>query len=481
MEFEPVIGLEVHVELNTKSKIFCGCSTNFGDPPNSNTCPVCCGMPGVLPVLNSMVLEKAVRAGLALGGTAAEYSRFDRKQYFYPDLPKGYQISQLNYPIVKGGEIVIKTGTGEKKIRINRLHMEEDAGKLIHSEDESGRSFVDLNRAGVPLIEIVSEPDLASAREAFLYLTELKKIMKYVGVSDCNMEEGSLRCDANVSIRPKGSPTLGTKAEIKNMNSFKFVEKAIEHEISRQIGVVESGGRVVQETRLWDSAEGKTHSMRSKEEANDYRYFPEPDLTPLVIDKAWVDKIRAGLPELHMKLRERFMSEFGLPEYDADVLTADRCMAELFLATVKLHPRAKAVSNWMMGEVSKYLNDNGIEASELGLEPGRLAELLDAIEDGTISAKIAKDLFVETVKTGKSPRVLIGEKGLSQVSDSAEIGKVVDETIAENRDLVEKYRSGKTNVLGALVGQVMKKTRGKANPKVCNEILLKKLGPGTGA
>jgi aspartyl-tRNA(Asn)/glutamyl-tRNA(Gln) amidotransferase subunit B len=476
MEFEPVIGLEVHVELNTASKIFCSCPTTFGSPPNSNVCPVCCGMPGVLPVLNGAAMEKAALAGLALEGTISSFTRFDRKQYFYPDLPKGYQISQLDHPVMRNGRIVLETETGPRTIRINRLHLEEDAGKLLHSEtpgDDASR--VDLNRAGVPLIEIVSEPDIGSAKEAVQYLVELRKIMKFSGVSDVNMEEGSLRCDANVSIRPKGEAKLGTRVEIKNMNSFRYIEKAINHEIKRQTRVIEEGGRIVQETRLYDSGADRTIAMRSKEEANDYRYFPEPDLVPYMFDAATVEKIRSSLPELPGSLRKKFAETYGLPAYDADLLSSERPVAVLFEETAKLTKNPKTVSNWIMTDVLKFLNDSGTPPEKLALTPLHLAELIASVEKGTLSGKMAKEVLAETLSTGKSPAEIVKEKGLVQESDSGKLETVADEVLAENADAVAKYKSGKTGVLGALVGAMMKKTAGRANPKLCNEILARKL------
>ena len=474
MEFEPVIGLEVHVELNTNSKIFCSCSTEFGKSPNSNVCPVCAGMPGVLPVLNGEALKKAILAGLALNGTIPEFSRFDRKQYFYPDLPKGYQISQLNYPVMKDGYVTINVKGKQKKIRVNRLHMEEDAGKLIHESGFDG-SLVDLNRAGVPLVEIVTEPEISSAEEAYLYLVELKKIMKYIGVSDCNMEEGSLRCDANVSVRPKGQKELGTKAEVKNVNSFRFVEKAIEIEIKRQIKLIEEGGRVVQETRLYNADENKTYSMRSKEEANDYRYFPEPDLVPLKNDFKFVASIRESLPELHYQVKERFIKDMKLSEYDAEFISSEKPMADFFEKVLKHYDVPKNIANWIMGDIAKYLNDNKIEMEKLELKPEFLAKMLKMIETNVISSKIGKDLLTEMITTGKDPDDIVKEKGMVQISDTGELEKIIDQVLADSPDNVALYKSGKTSIIGFFVGQVMKKTQGKANPKLCNEILAKKL------
>jgi len=472
MDFEPVIGLEVHVELNTKSKIFCSCSTNFGDAPNSNVCPVCCGMPGTLPVLNEEALLKACLAGLALDGTILPVTRFDRKQYFYPDLPKGYQISQLDFPVMKNGKIIIETENGPKVIRINRLHLEEDAGKLLHSENGS---LVDLNRAGVPLIEIVSEPDLSSAKEAVKYLVELRKIMKFAGVSDVNMEEGSLRCDANVSVRPVGSQKLGTRVEIKNMNSFRFAEKAIQYEIERQVKILKEGKKVLQETRLYDSQKDITVSMRSKEEAEDYRYFPEPDLLPFVFDEKLLKTLKESLPVMPSKLKAKFIEDYSLPSYDAEILSSEPFFANLFEETAKKVKNPKTVSNWIMTEIMKFLNETKKDPNSLNFSSDYLAELINSVEEGIINSNSAKEVLSESLKTGKSPLAVIKDRGIMQVSDENELSKLVDEVLLENPDLVDKYRSGKNTVFGALMGAVMKKSKGKANPQLCNKILREKL------
>ena len=478
MEYEAVIGLEVHVQLNTRSKIFCGCSTEFGAPPNTHVCPVCMGQPGVLPVLNKEVLYKAIKAGLALNGEIALYSKFDRKNYFYPDLPKGYQISQYDLPIMKNGYLDITLSSGEvKRIGITRMHMEEDAGKLIHSEGEAV-SYVDFNRAGVPLLEIVSEPDMRSSEEAYFYLKELRNIMKYLEVSDVNMEEGSLRCDANVSIRPKGEKRFGTKVEIKNMNSFNSVKRAIEYEIARQIEILESGGTIFQETRLYDAEKNKTFSMRTKEEAHDYRYFPEPDLPPIVIDKSLIEEIRNSLPELPVERRKRFVTEYSLTQFDANLLTEEKELADYFEYCVKnsrIEP--KKFANWIQSEVLAVLNEKNITIKDFEniVQPGELINLLSFIEDGTISGKIAKDVFLEMINTGKCAREIIELKGLKQITDSSEIERWVNEVIDKNPKEVEKYRQGNEKILGFFVGEVMKLSKGKANPKLVNEILRKKL------
>lgn len=476
MEFEAVIGLEVHVELNTASKVFCSCPTRFGAAPNSQVCPVCAGFPGALPVLNAEALRKAVLAGLALEGEISPVIRFDRKQYFYPDLPKGYQISQLEHPVMRNGRLTIRTESGEKTVRINRLHLEEDAGKLLHAEDSGEEaSHVDLNRAGVPLIEIVSEPDLSSAKEAVAYLTELRKVMKFIGVSDVNMEEGSLRCDANVSVRPKGEARLGTRVEIKNMNSFRFLERAVQYEVRRQVRVLEEGGTVAQETRLYDPDEDRTYVMRTKEEAEDYRYFPDPDLPLFVLAAEEVERLRALLPELPAAMRRRFVAEYGLPEYDADLLTSERALATLFEGAARMSGRPKAVANWIMGEVLKHLNTTAAAPEDLRLTPEHLAELVGLVERGTLSSTMAKEVLAETLTTGRAPSAVVAERGLAQESDAARLEALADEVIAENAEAVAKYRAGKTGVLGALVGAMMKKTGGRANPRLCNEILARKL------
>jgi aspartyl-tRNA(Asn)/glutamyl-tRNA(Gln) amidotransferase subunit B len=474
MEQEVVIGLEVHVELCTKTKIFCGCSTNFGAEPNANTCPVCLGMPGVLPVFNRRVLEYAVKAGLALNCEIAEFSKFDRKNYFYPDSPKAYQISQYDLPICIGGYVDIETKSGgARRIRLNRIHMEEDAGKLIHAE--GGASWVDFNRTGVPLLEIVTEPDLRSAEEAKEFLTRLKAIIQYIGISDVKMEEGSLRCDANISLRPVGSEKLGTKAEIKNMNSFRSVQRGLEYEILRQREAIEFGETIVQETRRWDEVKGVTYSMRSKEEAHDYRYFPDPDLVPIKVEASWVEEIRATLPELPDQRRNRLMEKWELSSYDAGVITASKAMADYFDQVIAIYPQAKIVSNWLQGDFSYTLNEKNQEIENCLVKPGMLAEMLQLIEQGVISGKIAKTVFEEMYQTGKAPKVIVADKGLVQISDAAELTGIVDGVLKNCQQSIEDYRAGKEKALAAIVGQVMKATKGKANPQVVNELIIKRL------
>ncbi|MBW2250439.1 MAG: Asp-tRNA(Asn)/Glu-tRNA(Gln) amidotransferase subunit GatB [Deltaproteobacteria bacterium] len=477
MEFEPVIGLEVHAQLKTKTKIFCGCSTSFGAPPNTHTCPVCLGMPGVLPVLNKKVVEYALRIAIATDCKIARKSRFARKNYFYPDLPKGYQISQYELPIAEFGHIDIEINDDKKRIGITRIHMEEDAGKLNHDPDRPV-SMVDFNRTGVPLIEIVSEPDIRSSEEAGAYLRQLRSIVRYLEICDGNLEEGSFRCDANVSIMPKGSKTFGTRAELKNLNSFKNVEKAILYEISRQKEILMEGGEVVLETRLWDAAKNRTMSMRSKEEAHDYRYFPDPDLLPLVIDDEWIDSIKKSLPELPETKKRRFIKKYGLPPYDAAFLTSDRDLADFFENCVKTFPDPKQVSNWVMGALSALLNAQGKTISQSPIFPEDLAGLLVLIDKGVISGKIAKTVFEEMAKSGKTPEEVVEEKGLVQVTDVSAIEKVVSDVLARSETEVEAYKNGKTKLLGYFVGQVMKETRGKANPTIVNDLLKKILDAG---
>ncbi|MFZ3136749.1 MAG: Asp-tRNA(Asn)/Glu-tRNA(Gln) amidotransferase subunit GatB [Thermodesulfovibrionales bacterium] len=474
MKYEIVIGLEVHAQMLTDTKIFCGCSTKFGSKPNTQTCPVCIGMPGVLPVLNRKALEFAVKTGIATNCTVSFYSRFARKNYFYPDLPKGYQISQYELPICEHGSLEIIVDGNIKKIGITRIHMEEDAGKNIH-EGGGSFSFVDLNRAGVPLMEIVSEPEIRSPREAVEYMRKLRTILRYLGVCDGNMEEGSLRCDANVSIRPFGQKELGVKAEIKNINSFKFVEKALDYEIKRQIKVLDDGGKIIQETRLWDSSRGITESMRGKEEAHDYRYFPEPDLVPIIVDQNWIDGIKTSLPELPDIKIERFVSEYGLPANDADFLACDKPIADWFEGSVILGGQPKNVANWVMGDLMKLLNEESRSIEDCPLKPEQLVEMLKLMDNGTISGKIAKTVFEEMYKTGKNAEVIVREKGLVQISDTGAIEQAVDDVIAKNPAEVERFKGGEEKLTGFFVGQVMKLTKGKANPKMVNDLLKKKL------
>lgn len=474
MAFEPVIGLEVHAQLKTKTKIFCNCSTAFGKAPNANTCPVCTGMPGVLPVLNKQAVTFAIKAGLATNCTINRESRFDRKNYFYPDLPKGYQISQYAKPIAEHGFLDIEVDAGEKRIGITRIHMEEDAGKLIH-DPLRGKSMVDLNRTGVPLIEIVSEPDLRTAAEAGAYLRKLHAILKYIDVCDGNMEEGSFRCDANVSLRPVGQEEFGTRTELKNLNSFKNVEKAILYEIQRQTYVLEEGGQVIQETRLWDPAKNRTASMRGKEEAHDYRYFPDPDLVPLIVDDGWIQEVRISMPELPDEKKQRFIQEYSLSEYDAGVLTAGLDMANFFEETIKPLKNIKQAANWTMTTLMGMLNAKGIEISDSPVCAHGFSKLLGLLESSRINANAAKTIFEEMVETGKDPESIVKEKGLEQVSDQGELEAMVDEIIKENPEEVNAYRDGKTKLFSFFMGQVMKKTRGKADPKVVTPMLKSKL------
>lgn len=473
MEYEPVIGLEVHAQLSTESKIFSPESTEFGGEPNSHVNQICLGMPGVLPVLNKKALEYAVRAAIALNCELHTTSRFARKNYFYPDLPKGYQISQFEEPFSSNGWLDIQVDGKTKRVRITRIHMEEDAGKLIHDQSASV-SLVDLNRAGTPLIEIVSEPDIESAEEAVEYMKKIRSIVRYIGVCDGNMAEGSLRCDANVSVRPKGSKELGTKAEIKNVNSFKFVQRAIEYEIRRQIQTLESGGEVVQETRLFDTTKGVTFSMRSKEEAHDYRYFPDPDLLPVEIEQSMIDEIKETLPELPEQRLQRFMSEYKLPDYDAGVLTDSKEIADYFEETLKDGAEPKTVSNWIMTEVLRELKEEE-EIDSFIVTPLMLSELIGLIGDGTVSGKQAKDIFSDMVSSGESPKEIVKKKGIEQISDQSEIENIVKEILEKHPDEVERLKGGDDKLMGFFVGQVMKATKGKANPKIANEILRKNL------
>jgi aspartyl-tRNA(Asn)/glutamyl-tRNA(Gln) amidotransferase subunit B len=476
MEFEPVIGLEVHAQLKTNTKIFCPCSTKFGADPNTHVCPVCLGMPGVLPVLNKTVVEYAMRMALATDCTIARQSRFARKNYFYPDLPKGYQISQYELPIAEHGHVNITLEDGTKKrIGITRIHMEEDAGKLIHDPTRPV-SRVDFNRTGTPLIEIVSEPDIRSPKEAGAYLRQVRSILRYLGISDGNMEEGSFRCDANVSIRPKGTEPFGTRAELKNLNSFKYVESAIAYEIKRQKMVIGDGGDVVQETRLWDSSKNRSTSMRGKEEAHDYRYFPDPDLVPLVIDDEWIESVRQSLPELPEARKARFVDEYALPEYDADILTSARELADYFEECAQQIKNPKMVSNWVMGTLLGLLNAEGKTIEESPVSSAQLAELLVLIETNVISGKIAKTVFDEMVQSGKAAKAIVEEKGLVQVTDESAIESVVDKVIAANPVEVEKFKAGNVKLMGFFVGQVMRETKGKANPQIVNKLFKEKLG-----
>jgi aspartyl-tRNA(Asn)/glutamyl-tRNA(Gln) amidotransferase subunit B len=481
MKYEPVIGLEVHAQLLTESKIFCGCSTRFGEEPNQNTCPVCMGFPGVLPVLNERVVKSAIRTGLATHCEITRNSRFARKNYFYPDLPKGYQISQYELPLCVGGHVDVESNGARKKIRLTRIHMEEDAGKNIHDAG-SDYSLVDFNRAGVPLMEIVSEPDIGSADEAVRYLKSLRAILQYLEVCDGNMEEGSFRCDANVSVRPQESDTLGTKVEIKNMNSFKAVEKAIDYEIERQVRTLNEGGKLVQETRLWDADREVTRSMRSKEFAHDYRYFPEPDLLPLAISDSLIEEVRASLPELPDARKERFCSQYGLPAYDAELLTARRDVADYFETAVSVHPNAKAIGHWIIGDLFRVIKERKLDQklriadADWPISPRNLAHLARTVDAGTISGKTAKTVFA-LMEAGEAlePEAIVRQKGLEQVSDSSSIEKAVDEVLSAHSQQVTDYRSGKDKVFGFLVGQVMKATQGKASPQMVNEALRKKL------
>ncbi len=472
MEYEAVIGLEVHIQLLTKTKIFCGCSTDFGAPPNTHVCPVCMGMPGVLPVLNKKVVEYAIKLGLALNCRINKFSRFARKNYFYPDLPKGYQISQYELPILEGGAVEIFINGGYKKIALERIHMEEDAGKTVHKPDGS---YVDFNRAGVPLLEIVSKPVMHSPEEAGEYLKSLRRIVRYLGICDGNMEEGSLRCDANVSVRIKGEDKLGTKTELKNMNSFKHVEKALEYEIERQIDVPKEGGKVIQQTRLWDEKSGITKPMRSKEESFEYRYFPDPDLVPLIIDDEWIDDVRKTLPELPKEKLERFIEEYGIKPEDARVLVEERELAEYFERAAKKSKEPQSVANWILSELLGYLNRDGKEIKDTLIKPEQIGKLVELVEKGIISGKIAKTVFKEMYNSGDDPEKIVKEKGLIQITDRGEIEKLVEEVLESNPKAVEQYKAGKKNTIGFFVGQIMKKTKGKANPKIVNELLVKKL------
>lgn len=474
MQFEPVIGLEIHAQLKTATKIFCGCSTEFGAPPNTHTCPICLGMPGVLPVLNKKVVEYTLRMALATHCTIPPQSRFARKNYFYPDLPKGYQISQYELPIAVDGHVEIDLNGETKRIGLTRIHMEEDAGKLVHDHTRP-ISLVDLNRTGTPLMEIVSEPDLRSAQEAGAYLKVLRTIIRWIGVGDGNMEEGSFRCDANVSIRPKGSDTLGTRTETKNVNSFKNVEKAIQYEIARQTDILQEGGEVVQETRLWDPDKGITNAMRSKEEAHDYRYFPDPDLLPLVIDPSWVEAVQKALPELPAARRARFVADFQLPDDDAGVLTSSRELADYFETCLEKIAQPKQVANWIMGPLLGLLNAEGKTIAQSPVCAHDLAGLLQLMDEEVISGKIAKTVFEEMATCGKNAKQIVKEKGLAQVSDRGALEEEIDKLIEAHPDEAARFKGGNKKLMGFFVGQVMKATQGKANPKLVNQILSTKL------
>lgn len=474
MEYEAVIGMEVHVELSTKAKVFCPCSTNFHAPPNTNVCPVCLGMPGVLPVLNKAAVEASVAVGLALNCSISRWSKMDRKNYFYPDLAKNYQISQYDLPLCHDGWIETSTNGHTTRIGITRAHLEEDTARNVHTIG-AGSSGVDFNRSGVPLLEIVTEPDIRGADEAFAYLTGLKQVLQYLDVSDCNMEEGSLRAEANISVRPKGKAAFGTKTEVKNVASFSGTHKAIEYEVARQIAILRDGGTVVQETRGWDDRKGVTVSQRQKESAHDYRYFPEPDLPPIEISAAWEEDIRQRLPELPRERFLRLQDEYGLSPYDAGVLTASKAVADYFEAVVAAGAPAKPAANWTMGDLQALLTEQGVSISECQVTPENLAAMIKLIEDGAISGKIGKEVLVEMAATGKAPKAIVEEKGLAQISDTAELESIARQVIEENPGPAGDYRGGKQKALGFLVGQMMKATKGRGNPKLVNEILLREL------
>ena len=479
MDYEAVIGLEIHSELKTATKIFCGCATTFGAEQNTHVCPVCLGLPGVLPTINRKVVEFAIKAGLATNCTINQYSKFDRKNYYYPDLPKNWQTSQYELPIAEHGFVDIDVDGQKKRVRLTRIHMEEDAGKLVHSGTtikDSATSNVDYNRTGVPLIEIVSEPDMSSAAEARAYMEKIKSILEYIDVSNCRMEEGNLRADINVSLRPVGSTTLGTRTEMKNINSFKALEDAINYEIERQAEVLDDGGKIIQETRTWNPERGITQSMRSKEEAHDYRYMPEPDLPPIITSAEEIEEFRRSLPELPDARRARLTTEYGLSDYDAGIITSSRAMAEYFDAVVGEGVDAKAAANWIMGDLSKNLNADGLTIEQSPVEAKRLAQMIALIDKGTISGKIAKTVFVEMWKSKDAPEKIVADKGLVQITDTSAIEGVVDDVIAKNPKAVAEYKSGKKKALGALVGQIMKATKGKANPQLVNQMLAQKLG-----
>ena len=476
--YEAVIGLEIHAQLLTATKIFCGCSTAFGAPPNAHTCPVCAGLPGALPVLNRQAVDLAVTAALALGCKVQERSVFARKNYFYPDLPKGYQISQFELPLALGGGVQMPAPVGGRFVKLTRIHMEEDAGKSLHDgfADSDRKTYLDFNRSGVPLVEIVSEPDMRSAQEAALFFETLRQILVWLGVNDGNMDEGSLRCDANVSVRRPGESRLGTKAEVKNVNSFRYLEKAIEYEIGRQIDVLDHGGRVVQETRLFDAARGTTHAMRSKEEAHDYRYFPEPDLPPLIVDEARRARLAAALPELPEARRQRFISEYALPEYDAALLTQTRGVADYFEETARRCGNAKAASNWVMGEVLRNMKERAIAIEAVPIPPSALAGLIAIVDQGAISSTVAKDVFATMYDTGRPAAEIVAAEGLAQISDSASLAPMVQRVLAAHPDVVTEIKAGKDRKFQFLVGQVMKETKGKGDPKLVTDLIRASIG-----
>ncbi len=476
-QYEPVIGLEIHIQLLTQSKIFCSCPTRFGADPNTQVCPVCLGMPGVLPVLNRNVVDYALSLGLAMDCDVNPRAQFARKNYFYPDLPKGYQISQFAQPFCRNGKVDIEVDDRIRTIHLTRIHAEEDAGKSMHAESYVGadETLVDVNRCGVPLLELVTEPDIRSPREAALFLMHLRQLVRYLGICDGNMEEGSLRCDANISLRQKGSEKLGTKTEVKNMNAFSHVESALQYEISRQVRLLQNGETIEQETRLWNVDQGITESMRSKEFSHDYRYFPDPDLVPVVIDRDWIERIRSALPELPLQRKKRYIEEFGLPGYDAGVLTEDRAIADFFEAVAIEVKDKKLASNWVMGEVLRSVKErkNGLE--ELNLAPAHLIEIIQMIESGTINSKIAKTVFKEVLESGKAAKAIVEDKGLTQITDRDAIEQTIDEILNKHPDEVKAFQGGKEKLLGFFVGQVMRATKGKANPKTVNELIRKKL------
>jgi aspartyl-tRNA(Asn)/glutamyl-tRNA(Gln) amidotransferase subunit B len=473
MSFEAVIGLEIHAQLLTATKIFCGCPTAFGAPPNAHTCPVCVGLPGALPVLNRKAVDLAVTAAAALGCEVHERSVFARKNYFYPDLPKGYQISQYEQPLATGGGVALPASLGNKFVRLTRIHMEEDAGKSLHEgfADSDRKTYLDYNRSGVPLIEIVSEPDMRSAEEAAVFFETLRQILVWLGVNDGNMDEGSLRCDANVSVRQKGDTKLGTKAEVKNVNSFRYLEKAIQYEIGRQIDVIEHGGRVIQETRLFDAAQGRTNSMRSKEEAHDYRYFPDPDLPALVVDAGRRERIVSALPELPDARRRRFIEQYALPEYDAALLTQTRGVADYFEETARHSGNPKAASNWVMGEVLRNMKERGVDIGAIPVAPAALAGLIAIVEKGTISSTVAKDVFAKMYESGRAAADIVTAEGLAQISDSSSLAPIVQKIMAAHPEILEEIRAGKDRKFQFLVGQVMKETKGKGDPKLVTDLL----------